>query len=72
MPDMAKKKQTGGKHQTPRKPVQLPADWLAVAQGLASARMTPTAWLIIDLIRREAEAKGQKSLPPLPWQPGGD
>ena len=64
---MTKKKPTGGKHTSPRKPVQLPADWLAVAQEIASERMTTAGWFIVDLIRREAEAAGRKKLPPLPW-----
>ena len=68
MPGMAKKKKpSGGTHKTPRKPVQLPEDWLTVAQEMASERMTPASWFIVELIRREAEASGRKGLPPVPW-----
>lgn len=66
---MAKKKKVSGKHATPRKPVQMPADWLAVAQDMAADRKTPTVWFLIDLIRQEAEAAGKSPLPPVPWKP---
>lgn len=63
------KKRPSGKHATPRKTIQLPQDWLRVAQQMASARPMPVMWLLVELIRREAEAKGVKDLPPPPWQP---
>lgn len=63
-----KKKKVSGKHSAPRKPVQFPADWLKVAQELAMDRPMPTVWLLVELVKREAEAKGKKNLPPLPWQ----
>ncbi len=66
MPCM-KKKKVSGKHATPRKTVQLPQDWLRLAQELAAERPMPVMWLLIDLLKREAEAKGKKALPPLPW-----
>lgn len=70
MPCMAKKK-TSGKHQAPRKPVQLPADWLKLAQELAAERPMPVTWLLVELIGKEAQSKGRKELPPTPWQPPG-
>jgi hypothetical protein len=69
MPCMAKRKKVSGKHTSPRKTVQLPEDWLRVAQEIAAERPSPVAWYLIELIRKDAEAKGRASLPPLPWQP---
>lgn len=63
---MGKKKQSG-KHLTPRRPVQFPTDWLKVARELAEERPMPLMWLLVELVRREAEAKGKQNLPPLPW-----
>lgn len=67
---MSKKKKVSGKHSTPRKTVQLPQEWLSVAQGLAADRPMPVMWLLIDLLKREAEAKGKTDLPPTPWSLG--
>lgn len=62
------KKKVSGKHSTPRKTVQIPVDWLRVAQEIAAEGPTPVMWYLIDLIRKDAEAKGRKAIPPLPWQ----
>lgn len=70
---MSKKKPpTGGKHTTPRKPVQFPAEWLAVARRMAATRPTPVVWYMIELIRKDAEAAGVTDLPPTPWAVGED
>jgi hypothetical protein len=66
---MGRKKKTGGEHKTPRRAVQFPADWFLVAQEIAARGPTPVMWYLIDLIRKDAEAKGAKNLPGLPWQP---
>lgn len=66
LPCMSKKK-VSGEHKTPRKTVQLPQEWLKVAQELAADRPMPVMWLLIDLLKREAEAKGKKPLPATPW-----
>lgn len=52
---------------TPRRTVQIPEDWLRVAQELAAARPLPVMWLLVELLRQEAEAKGKADLPPTPW-----
>lgn len=62
-----KKKKPSGQHKAPRKTVQIPQEWLRVAQEMATERQTPVTWLLIDLIKREAESKGKKSLPVPPW-----
>ena len=62
------KKKVSGLHVAPRKTVQVPADWLKVAQELAAARPMPVAWLLIEMVKREAEAKGLKNMPSVPWQ----
>lgn len=67
-----KKKKASGKHSAPRKPVQFPEDWLRVAKELALDRPMPTVWLLVELVKREAEAKGKKNLPPLPWLADGE
>lgn len=66
---MAKKKKQSGEHVAPRKPVQLPADWLKLAQEMAAKRPMPVMWLIVELIKQKAEAEGRTDLPPTPWQP---
>ena len=70
---MGKNKKVSGQHVSPRKTVQFPEDWFRVAQELASARPMPVAWLLIELVKTEAESKGKKPLPAVPWQlpPGG-
>jgi hypothetical protein len=64
---MAKHKSTSGRHATPRSPVQIPADWMAVIRQLAAARPAPAVWLIIELVEREAKAAGIAGLPSTPW-----
>lgn len=63
---MGKKK--SGKHSAPRKPVQFPSDWLAVAHQLAKSRPIPTVWFLVQLVQREALEQGIKNLPPMPWE----
>lgn len=63
---MAKKK-VSGEHSTPRKPVQMPADWLELAKRRAGTRPMPLVWYLIELIKKDAEAAGEKSLPVVPW-----
>ena len=62
------KKKASGQHVAPRKTIQFPADWLTVAQEIAASRPMPVAWLLIEMVKREAESKGKKNLPPVPWQ----
>lgn len=67
-----KKKQTGGKHKTPRLPVQIPVAWINVARNIAARRKMHTVWLLIDLVAAEAESMGVdtlgiETLPPFPW-----
>lgn len=71
MSGMAKRKKTSGQHSTPRKPVQIPADWLRVIKSLAAKRPAPAVWLIIEWTKREAEAAGMENLPPVPWAVNG-
>lgn len=66
MPPMAKKK-VSGKHSTPRKTIQIPADWVRVAQELAAERPMPVMWLIVELLKKEAEDRKRSDLPPVPW-----
>lgn len=63
-----KNRSRSGKHLTPRRNVGLPEPWFQVAQQLASKGPTPVTWWLCQLIRREAEAAGITSLPPMPWQ----
>lgn len=65
---MANKKKVSGKHQTPRRAVQLPDEWVKVAKELASDRPMPVMWYLVELIQRDAEAKKKADLPPLPWK----
>lgn len=60
-----------GKGANPGVPVQLPAAWLALAKELAADRPMPVAWLLIELIRKDAETRGCKNLPLSPWQKRG-
>lgn len=68
---LMKKKKVSGQHSTPRKPVQIPADWLRVIKALAAKRPAPAVWLIIEWAKREAEAAGMKDLPVVPWAVNG-
>ncbi len=67
MIDMGRKKKSGG-HVTPRTPLQMPTAWYAIAANMAIKRKMPTLWVIIDVLRKEAEADGVTDLPPLPWE----
>lgn len=71
MPVMAKKR-VSGKHKAERKPVMLPAEWQRVLRGLAAERPMPAVWLLVELIKREAESKGVADLPAVPWQAPAD
>lgn len=61
-----KPKRASGKHAAPRRAVQFPAAWIEAAEREASTRPTPVMWYIVELIKRDLEAKGRK-LPPPPW-----
>jgi len=62
---MAKK--STDRHKVARKVIQMPEDWHQVAESLATEGQTPTLWLLISLIKKEAESRGIKNLPPVPW-----
>jgi hypothetical protein len=68
---MSKKKPrpSGGKHSTPRKPVQFPADWLAVTKKVAAKQKMPVVWLLIELVKERAEKLSiEGDMPPVPWE----
>jgi hypothetical protein len=66
--DRMAKKPTGGQHKTPRKPIQVPEEWLQVARKLASKRAQPTLWLIIQLLADLADKEGIERPKFFPWQ----
>ena len=48
--------------------MQFPEDWLAVARRRAVAeRPVPLVYYLIELIKKDAEAAGDKDLPQVPW-----
>lgn len=67
IPDMAKKKPTGGKHKTHRVNVGVPEEWHAVMRRLAAKRQQPVTYLLIALVKQEAEAQGITDVPVPPW-----
>jgi hypothetical protein len=71
MADPKKKKPSGGKNVTPRKPVQFPVAWLEVARERARQNKRPTLWHLIELLKADAEQAGMKNLPPAPWEEEG-
>jgi hypothetical protein len=72
--DMAKSdKKTGReKRKTPRVNVGVPEDWHAVARRLASKRHQPVIYVLIDLLKAEAEKQGLEELPSAPWEDEDD
>ncbi len=66
---MSKKKTSSGKHAAPRRAVQFPAAWIEAAEREASTRPTPVMWYIVELIKKDLEARGRKDIPPTPWPP---
>jgi hypothetical protein len=42
-----------------------------VARAIADRRPMPLSWYFVDLIRREAEARGVTDLPPTLWGTDG-
>ncbi len=65
---MAKKKPTGGKHTTPRRPIQMPADWHAIVKKIAVQQRRPAMWVLIEMVKAKAEEMGIPDLPPGPWE----
>ncbi len=69
---MSNKKQKSGKHKVPRKAVQFPIDWLAIARRLAAENRQPTMWFLVGLVAEAAERRkevvAEKDLPPFPWK----
>jgi len=63
----AKRKKGDSGHVTPRKPVQFPEDWLAVAKELASKRRQPIMWTWLGVLGEAAEKEGIAH-PPYPWE----
>lgn len=61
------KRPTGGKHKTPRTPLQMPKDWVVIARKIAAIKKQPTTWALIAIIEQEARALGIEDLPSLPW-----
>ena len=62
-----KKKTTSGKHSTPRKPIQVPVNWLRVGHALAKLDEKPLLWYVLKRWAEEAKEKGIEC-PPLPWE----
>lgn len=67
-----KKKPSSGRHKKPRRPVQFPMDWYAIAQQLAKKRPMPTVWYLVELVKKDAEQNGIEVLPTPPWDEPGD
>lgn len=68
IPDMGRKKATGGKHTTKRVNVGMPDKWHAIARKLAAKRQQPVTFLLIALLKAEAEAQGIGDMPTPPWE----
>lgn len=68
---MGKKKPTGGAHKTPRKPVQVPEEWLVLARKLANIHRQPTLWFLLSLVADAADKEGIER-PRLPWEDKGE
>jgi hypothetical protein len=51
-----------------RRPVSLSGEWDRVLRRVASERHMSRGWLVIWLLKREAEAIGLKDLPLAPWE----
>lgn len=66
-PSGGKKRPSSGKNKTPRTPVQMPKDWLAVARSRAQAARQPVLWYLITLIESDARQAGVTDLPVPPW-----
>lgn len=68
---MAKKGGKRGKHTTPRKPIQIPEDWLNLARALAAKNKQPTLWYLLGLLAAAAEA-AEMPHPKPPWEKQGE
>jgi len=49
--------------------ISMPGEWVDLLRAMASERAMPAHWLLVQLLQREAEAKGRKELPAPPWSP---
>lgn len=65
--DMAKKK-AADRHKTTRVNVGLPEKWHAVARRLAAKRQQPVTYLLIAMLKTEADKEGIADLPAPPWE----
>lgn len=61
------KKYPGGKHTTPRKPVQIPETWIKLARQLAAKNEQPMLWYLLKLIGEAADKEGLDH-PAYPWE----
>ena len=67
MPGMAKSSK-GGKHKTPRKPVQIPVTWLTRMRATARTKPMPLMWYLVKLYEKDATASGEGDFPQYPWE----
>lgn len=64
---MGKKKPQSDRHKTARVNVGMPEPWHAVARKLAAKKQQPVTYLLIALLKTEAERQGVNELPLPPW-----
>ena len=64
------KKTDREKRTTPRVNVGVPEPWHAIARRLAAKNRQPVIYLLIALLKAEAERQGIANLPVPPWDEG--
>lgn len=64
--DMGKKR-SNDRHKTPRVNVGVPEPWHAVARKVAAKRQQPVLYMLIALLKAEAEKQEIGDLPAPPW-----
>jgi hypothetical protein len=71
MTTMKPPKKSPDNHKTPRTPLQINREWVAVARKLATMKKQPVSWLLVSLIADSAaQHLPDDKLPPLPWETG--
>lgn len=53
-----------------RVPISFPKSWMAIINALAHKKRRPAMWVVIELIKAEAEKEGISQFPSAPWEDG--
>lgn len=50
--------------------ISFPRSWMGIINALAAKKRRPALWVVIELIKAEAEKEGITHFPTAPWEEG--